>query len=55
MPVVTAIVSAARKDGRFEVKVDGKAFATVSLDMLERLSLRIGEELTDARAELLER
>jgi regulatory protein len=55
MPVVTAIVSAARKDGRFEVKVDGAAFATVSLDMLERLSLRVGEELTGARAELLER
>jgi len=53
MPQVTGIVDAARKDGRFVVQVDGKPFATVSLDMLDRLSLRVGEELDDARAERL--
>jgi regulatory protein len=54
MPQVTAIVDAARKDGRFSVQVDGAAFATVSLDMLERLTLRVGQELSEARAELLQ-
>jgi regulatory protein len=55
MPIVTAIVDAARKDGRFVVQVDEKPFATVSLEMLERLSLRVGEELTEARSEALQR
>ena len=54
MSVVTAIVDAARKDGRFVVQVDGKPFVTVSLDMLDRLSLRVGEELSEGRRAALE-
>ena len=55
MAVVTAIVSSARKDGRFVVHVDGKASTTVSLDVIDRLRLRVGlmvdEALTAALAE----
>jgi regulatory protein len=40
--VVTGIVESAKKDGRFVVQVDGKAFATVSLDLLEQYRLAIG-------------
>jgi regulatory protein len=47
--VVTAIVAAHRRPGRFEVAVDGKTAAVVSVDIVDRLSLRIGSVL-DARA-----
>jgi regulatory protein len=49
MGVVTGIVESHRKDGRYVVQVDGKAWATVSLDILDRLQLRVGSELTPAR------
>jgi len=47
--VVTGIVESPRKDGRYVVQVDGKPFATVSLDILDRLELRVGAELDAGR------
>ncbi|HET7457161.1 MAG TPA: regulatory protein RecX [Gemmatimonadaceae bacterium] len=46
MDVITGIVESPRKDGRYVLQVDGKSFATVSLDILERLRLAVGAELT---------
>lgn len=45
MPVITAIEPSRRREGRFELLVDGKASATVSLDIIERLGLRIGVDI----------
>ena len=42
MGVVTGIVPSPRKEGRFELLVDGKEFGVVSLELVERLGLRIG-------------
>ena len=47
--VVTGIAAAGRRAGRFEVAVDGKAAAMVSVDIVERLGLRVGLVL-DERA-----
>jgi regulatory protein len=46
MPIITAIEPSRRREGRFELLVDGKAHATVSLDIIERLGLSIGMETT---------
>lgn len=58
--VVTAIVASPRRSGRFDLAVDGKAAAVVSLDHVERFGLRVGRVLdevdgaavADAAAEL---
>jgi len=42
MPTITAITPTPRHPGRFELLVDGKNFATLSLDVLERLQLVVG-------------
>ena len=42
MPTITAITPTPRHPGRFELLVDGKSFATLSLDALERLRLVVG-------------
>jgi regulatory protein len=47
--VVTAIVASARRDGRFEVAVDGRGAAVVSLELVERLGLRVGLALDEPR------
>jgi regulatory protein len=47
MRVITGIVESPKKDGRYVVQVDGRTFATVSLDILERLQLRVGTTLTE--------
>lgn len=47
--VVTAIVASARREGRFEVAVNGRAAATVSVELVERLGVRIGQVLDEAR------
>src|SRR4051812_30158905 len=39
---VTGITSSARHAGRFEILVDREVVATLSLDAIERLGLRIG-------------
>lgn len=53
--IVTGIVASARREGRFVVLADGHDFATVSLEILERLQLRVGQRLTESvTAQLLE-
>ena len=42
MPTITAITPTPRHPGRFELLVDGKSFATLSLDAIERLKLLVG-------------
>jgi regulatory protein len=54
MGVVTGIVESPRKDGRYVVQVDGKANATVSLDILDQLQLRVGAELDPGREAALQ-
>jgi len=53
MAVVTAIVASARKDGRYVVHVDGKASTTVSLDVIDRLRLRVGLPVDEGLAAAL--
>jgi len=42
---ITAITPAPRHPGRFELLVDGKAYATLSLEAIERLQLAVGREV----------
>jgi regulatory protein len=42
MSLITAITPVPRHPGRYEVLVDGKRFATLSLDAIERLGLVVG-------------
>lgn len=51
---VTAVVASARRTGRFDVMVDGRAVASLSLDAVERLELRAGVPFDDARAAAVE-
>jgi regulatory protein len=48
MAVISGIVESAKREGRYVVEVDGKAFVTVSLDIIERLRLAIGVVVTEA-------
>lgn len=54
MPLITAVIPSARREGRFDILVDGKAAGTISLDAIERLQLHVGthfdERLSDALA-----
>ena len=43
---VTAITPTPRHPGRFELLVDGKSFATLSLDAIKRLRLVVGGSVT---------
>src|SRR5215208_193566 len=54
MAVITGIVASPRREGRFELMVDGRPAATVSLDIVERLQLRVGETLVEARQSAVE-
>jgi regulatory protein len=45
--VVSAITAAGRRPGRFEVAVDGKVAAVVSVEIVERLGLRVGATLDE--------
>jgi regulatory protein len=47
--IVTAIVASPRAAGRFTILVDGKSFATLSLDVIERLRVRVGASIADRR------
>src|SRR5438067_8454290 len=49
MAVVTAIVPSARREGRFDIALDGAAAGRVSLDIVERFTLRVGAVLDDAQ------
>jgi regulatory protein len=42
MPIITAITPSPRHPGRFTILVDGKSYATLSLDSIERLKLVVG-------------
>src|SRR5439155_19227740 len=44
---VTAITPSARAAGRFDVLVGGEAVARLSIDGIERLLLRVGQQLSD--------
>ena len=53
MAIVTGIVESGRSDGRFVLEIDGKGGPVVSLDILDRLDLRLGATIDDlARARL---
>jgi len=45
MLTITAITPTPRHPGRFELLVDGKSFATLSLDAIERLQLAVGRSV----------
>jgi regulatory protein len=47
---ITAISASARHAGRFEIVVDGDVVATLSLDAIERLGVRIGVAYTESLA-----
>jgi regulatory protein len=47
MAVISGIVESAKRAGRYVVEVDGKPFATVSLDIIERVRLAIGVVVTE--------
>lgn len=47
-PRVTAITASARHPGRFEILVDREVVATLSLDAIDRLGIRIGVPVTEA-------
>ncbi|MFL5576277.1 MAG: regulatory protein RecX [Gemmatimonadaceae bacterium] len=53
MAVISGILESAKRAGRYVVQVDGKAFATVSLDVIERLRLAIGVVVGEGLAESL--
>lgn len=44
MPLITAIDPSRRRERRFELFVDGKHVTTVSIDIVERLGLRVGAD-----------
>jgi regulatory protein len=52
--VVTAISPTSRHPGRFDVLVEGKRFATLSVDAIERLNLAVGDDVAGREA-LIER
>lgn len=44
---ITAITPTSRRPGRFEILVEGKTYATLSLDAIERLNLAVGRSVAD--------
>jgi regulatory protein len=44
MPLITAVTPSPRRQGRFDILVDGKPVGTLSLDAIERLQLHVGTE-----------
>lgn len=44
MPLVTAVTPSPRREGRFDILVDGKSVGTLSLEAIERLQLHVGTE-----------
>jgi len=55
MSIITAITPSPRRNGRFDVFVDGKATATLSIDAVERLHLAVGAAVDDLLAGSLHR
>ncbi len=52
--VVTGIVESARRDGRFVVEIEGKPGPTVSIEIIDRLGLRIGVAVEETKLAALE-
>ena len=52
--VVTGIVESARRDGRFVVEIEGKPGPTVSIEIIDRLGLRIGVAVDETKLAALE-
>lgn len=52
MSLISAIEPSRRREGRFELLVDGKHHATVSLEIVERLGLRVGQPVEPLAADL---
>lgn len=49
MSVITGIIASARKSGRFDLLVDGRHEATLSIESVERLALAVGRAYDDVR------
>jgi regulatory protein len=49
MSVITGIIPSARKAGRFDVLVDGRHEATLSIEAVERLALAVGRTYPEVR------
>lgn len=47
MSVISGIIPAPRQPGRFAVVLDGEALATLSGDVIERMQLAVGRDVTD--------
>ena len=52
--VVTGIAESARRDGRFVVELEGKPGPTVSIEIIDRLGLRIGSAVDAGKLAALE-
>lgn len=52
MSLISAIEPSRRREGRFELLVDGKHHATVSLEIVERLGLHVGQAIGPIAGEL---
>ena len=50
-PRITDISPAARREGRFDVMVDGKRVGVLSMEVVDRLRLHTGDPYTEALAE----
>jgi regulatory protein len=51
VPVISAVTPSVRREGRFDIVVDGKAVGTLSLDAIERLGLHVGAQCDDRLGE----
>jgi regulatory protein len=52
MPVITGIIPSKRKPGRFDLLVDARHEATVSLETIERLGLAVGRTYDRVRTDV---
>ncbi len=52
MPVITGIIPSAKKPGRFDLLVDARHEATVSIETIERLGLAVGRTYDRVRADV---
>ena len=48
--MITGITSSAKRPGRFVIEVDDAPIATLTMDIIERLGVRVGKELDDSLA-----
>lgn len=55
MSIITEITPSPRRTGRFDVLADGRPFATLSLDQIERLHLHVGVLVSPMMREAVER